>query len=308
MKKFLLYTSAVAAMLLAGSCQKEAVEAASEGEAAVTFALELPDAVQTKAMSQAESTNIVYYEIWNSDWSRQLYPVNTETLASKTVSGRQATIDIKLVANQTYNFIFWAQNDSHNAYDVNELKNVKVNYAAIAGNKDIYDAFYATKQIKVTGPIKETVELHRPFAQLNFGADVMATDLGPVKVTGTKVKVTNLATIFNTVDGVGKVDGTAATVEFTATGLATDEALVTGGKSYAWVTMDYMLMMSDQSLVDVEATFGVENMDDQVIHKLTNVSLKKNYRTNIVGNLFTADATLDIIVVPAFNTPDIILP
>lgn len=306
MKKFLLYASAVAAMLFTGSCQKEAVESASEGEAAVTFALELPDAVQTKAMSQAEATNIVYYEIWNSDWSRQLYPVDASALASKPVSGRQAQIEMKLVANQTYNFIFWAQNDSHNAYDVNELKNVKVNYDVIGaeGNQDKFDAFYATRQIKVTGPVNETIELYRPFAQLNFGADVMATDLGPVVVTGTTVTVTNLATVFNTIEGIGQVDGNAATATFAATGLATYEALVTGGKSYTWVTMDYMLMMNDQSLVDVDAAFGVEGLDDKVVHTVTNVPLKKNHRTNIVGDLFTSNAHLDIIVDPEFNQPD----
>ena len=307
MKKFLLYASAVSAMMLAGSCQKEAVEPVYEGEATVTFALELPNKVETKAMSQAEATNIVYYEIWNSDWSRQLYPVDSDALASQPVSGKQAQIEMKLVANQTYNFIFWAQNDSHNAYDVNELKNVKVNYDAITGNDDKFDAFYATRQIRVTGPVNETITLYRPFAQLNFGADVMETDLGPINVTGTTVKVTNLATVFNTIEGVGQVDGNAATATFTATGLATDEALVTGGKSYTWVTMDYMLMMNEQSLVDVDAAFGIDNMDDLVVRSVTNVPLKKNHRTNIVGDLFSIDATLNIIVEPAFDQSDIIV-
>ena len=309
MKKFLLYASAVSAMMLAGSCQKEAVESVSEGEATVTFALELPNTVETKAMSQAEATNIVYYEIWNADWSRQLYPVDASALASKPVSGRQAQIEMKLVANQTYNFIFWAQNDSHNAYDVNELKNVKVNYDVIGaeGNQDKFDAFYATRQIKVTGPVNETIELYRPFAQLNFGADVMATDLGPVVVTGTTVTVTNLATVFNTIEGIGQVDGNAATATFAATGLATDEALVTGGKSYTWVTMDYMLMMNDQSLVDVDAAFGVEGLDDKVVRTVTNVPLKKNHRTNIVGDLFSIDAVLNIIVEPAFDQSYIVV-
>ena len=78
MKRFLLGASAIAAMLLAGSCQKEVTVPVSEGEVAVKLSIELPGTAQTKAMAQAENTDILYYEIWNSDWSRQLYPIETE--------------------------------------------------------------------------------------------------------------------------------------------------------------------------------------------------------------------------------------
>lgn len=306
MKNLLLYASVVAAMMLAGACQKEVLNPVSEGDAAVSFSLELP-AVETKAMSKAESTNIVYYEIWNSDWSRQLYPVDNSALASATVSGCKATIKLTLVSDQTYNFIFWAQNDSHDAYDVNELKNVKVDYTKIDGNQDKFDAFYAVKTIKVEGPVNETVYLYRPFAQLNFGADIMQTTFGPVVVDDTEITVSNLATVFNTIKGVGETP-TNAKVTFKANGCATTtEDLVTHGQSYTWVTMDYMLMMDEKSIVDVDASFEVQNMDAPVTHSLTNVPLKKNYRTNIVGNLFTTDAVLNILVDPVFNQPDEIL-
>lgn len=303
MKKFFLYVSAVSAMMLAGACQKEVAKPASEGEVPVTFSLELPTAVETKAMSKAELTNIVYYEIWNADWSRMLYPVDKSALASEEVRDCKATVELTLVSDQTYNFIFWAQNDSHDAYDVNELQGVKVDYSKIEGNQDRYDAFYAVKTIKVEGPVSETVKLYRPFAQLNFGADIMDTSFGPVVVTDTHITVSGLATTFNTLKGLGEAESKSA-VTFTAKRLATDELLETNGRKYTWVTMDYMLMMGDQDLVEVDAKLGVENMLDYVSHSLTNVPLKKNFRTNIVGNLFTTDAKLNIIVEPGFNQPD----
>lgn len=303
MKKCFLYVSALAAMMLAGACQKEAAKPASEGEVPVTFSLELPTAVETKAMSKAELTNIVYYEIWNADWSRMLYPVDKSALASEEVRDCKATVELTLVSDQTYNFIFWAQNDSHDAYDVNELQGVKVDYSKIEGNQDRYDAFYAVKTIKVEGPVSETIKLYRPFAQLNFGADIMDTSFGPVVVTDTHITVSGLATTFNTLKGLGEAESKSA-VTFTAKKLATDELLETNGRKYTWVTMDYMLMMGDQDLVEVDAKLGVENMLDYVSHSLTNVPLKKNFRTNIVGNLFTTDAKLNIIVEPGFNQPD----
>ena len=313
MKKFLLYASAVAAMLSAGSCQKEVFNPVSEGETAVKLSIALPDGLQTKAMSKAESTDIVYYEIWNSDWTRQLYPVEQagvqSAYASTKVENCTATLDLKLISDQTYNFIFWAQNEDCGAYDVTELKNVGVDYDVIAanGNQDKFDAFYAVETIAVSGPINQTVTLYRPFAQLNFGADEMTTTFGDIVVTATEIKVSELATVFNTVEGVGE-KATSVAVPFTATGLATTaEALVAGGKSYTWVAMDYMLMMNTEALVNVEASFGVDGMYLPVTHSITNVPLKKNYRTNIVGDLFTTDAKLNIIVDPDFNQPDEII-
>ena len=312
MKKFLLYASAIASMMLAGSCQKEVLAPVSEGEASVKFSIALPEGLQTKAMSQAESTDIVYYEIWNSDWTRQLYPVEQagvqSAYASAVVDGCKATIDLKLISDQTYNFIFWAQNEACGAYDVTELKNVGVNYDVIGaeGNQDKFDAFYAVEKIRVEGPINKTITLYRPFAQLNFGADEMTTTFGDIVVTDTKIQVSGLATVFNTLTGYGE-QAVTEPVAFQAKGIATDEALVTGGKSYTWVAMDYMLMMDKQALVNVEASFGVFGMDEPVTHSLTNVPLKKNYRTNIVGDLFTTDAKLQIIVDPDFETPDHII-
>ena len=303
MKKHLLGIAAVAAMFIAGSCQNEALNPVTDGDTSVTLSVALPSQVTTKAMAQAENTNVVYYEIWNSDWSKQLYPVNNDELAFVPMSDKKATIDLTLVTSQTYNFIFWAQNDACGAYDVNELKNVKVDYSVIGaeGNQDKFDAFYAVKTFKVDGPIDETVTLSRPFAQLNFGADTMVTDLGNITVEKTYITVDRLATVFNTLKGVGETE--VNDVVFTATGVATDETLVVGGHPYAWVAMDYMLMMADQDVVEVDASFNVA-MDAPVEFNVVNVPLKKNFRTNIVGDLFTSGAVLSIIVDPAFNTPD----
>ena len=306
MKKFLLYVFAASALLAAGACQKETVAPAPEGEveAAVNFSIVLPDGLNTKAMSQAESTDIVYFEIWNKDWSRKLFPTKEEDNATAEVKNKKAELNLKLISDQTYNFIFWAQDKDCKAYDVSDLKHVKVKYDVIGanGNQDCFDAFYATKPIKVDGPVKETIWLTRPFAQLNFGADQMTTTFGPFVVTDTEITVSKLASVFNTIKGCG--EEYEEDVKFSAYGLATSEILKTNDKKYTWVVMNYMLMMDDASIVNVGASFDVEGMDFPVTHFIENVPLKKNFRTNIVGDLFTTDATLKIVVDERFLTPD----
>lgn len=303
MKKILIFASALIAALSAGSCQSEEAYDAPE-EVTVSLSLEVPEVVQTKAMSMAESTDVVYYEIWNSDWSKKLYPPASAAPTYVAVENGQATLSITLVSSQTYNFIFWAQNKDCGAYDVTDLRSVKVDYSVIAanGNQDKYDAFYAVEDIAVNGPINETITLYRPFAQLNFGTDTMQTTLGDVTVGATSVTVSRLATTFNTISGYGENE--VADVTFTANGLATDtESLVVAGAPYTWICMNYMLMMEDHDAVEVDAEFNL-GMDESVKHNVGNVPLKKNYRTNIVGDLFTTDAKLTIVIDPDFLQPD----
>lgn len=312
MKKLLFFATAVIAMLSAASCQKEMLNSVEGGNAVVTLSVALPEVPQTRAIAQAENADIVYFEVWNSDWTRKLELQDTDypgPIYSTEVSGRKANIELTLVADQTYNFIFWAQNEACDAYTVDDLKNVKVDYSVMApkGNNDAFDAYYAVKTIKVNGTINETVVLYRPFAQLNFATTRMETSFGPVLLGDSKVTVKGLATSFNTIEGVGEVENTAA-VTFEAKGLATDvagnvEKLVTNDGSYTWLTMDYMLMMNENDLVEVEASFDL-GMDVPVEHKIANVPLKKNYRTNIIGDVFAADANLQIIIDPAFLKQD----
>ena len=302
MKKLLIFASAAIATLFAGACQREEGSSAAE-EVSVNLSLQVPSELQTKAMSQAELTDVVYYEIWNSDFSKKLYPLEGQAPAYVAVSNCQATLDITLVSAQTYNFIFWAQNQNCGAYNVTDLKSVKVDYSVIgaAGNQDKFDAFYAVKKIAVTGPINENVTLKRPFAQLNFGADAMTTIFGNVNVGLSSVKLSSLATQFNTISGVG--EGEIKDVVFNANGIVTTEALEVSGKSYTWVSMNYVLMQAQQSVAQVDAEFNL-GMDVPVKHSISSVPLKKNHRTNIVGNLFTADAELSIVVEPTFAQPD----
>ena len=306
MKKIFWIAAAVAGVLTAASCQKNPAPEVTDGDGVVTLTVKMPETLETKAgmsISQAENADILYYEIWNSDWSKQLYPKDGE-LATADVVNKEATIEVTLITDQTYNFIFWAQDKDHNAYDVTDLQNVGIDYSVIAadGNQDKYDAYYAVKTFEVKGSIKETVTLYRPFSQLNFGASKMTSLFGDIVVEGSEITVEGLAPVFSTVNHIGI--GTPETVTFKAAGkVNTTELLATNNTTYTWIAMDYMLMTDDQCNVDVTASFNL-GMKAPVLHEFSNVPLRKNYRTNIIGDLFTADAHLDVVIEPAFEKPD----
>lgn len=317
MKKLFFFAAAALAMLSAASCQKDPAASVEGGNAVVSLSIALPEAPQTRAIAQAKNADIVYFEVWNSDWTKKL-PVQDKDgnpFNSAEVEGRKANIELTLVADQTYNFLFWAQNKDCGAYSWDQsdaglgLKQVNIDYSKMAedGNNDIYDAFYKKYQLKVNGAINETVVLYRPFAQLNFATERMTTSFGLVDLKASSVTVTGLSTAFDLYNECGVEEDPANPVSVTFVPkdalVKISESLNTNNKDYTWITMDYMLMQGISDLVEVEASFDL-GMDVPVEHKIASVPLKKNYRTNIIGDVFAADAKLQIIIDQAFLKQD----
>ena len=314
MKKILFIAAAVAAMTVC-SCQKEQPVGGIKGEeVSATFTLEVPSSVETKSISQAEYTDVILYQVWNSDQTRQLYPIQAGEVAKAEVVEvkvdgqvkKGATITLNLVKDQTYTFIFWAQDSQFKGFSTSDLRAVKVDYAKFGNNNDHCDAFYFNDSFTVTKGFERTITLTRPFAQLNIGTVNMTSDLGDITLGATKVKVSELSYVFNTKEGKGDSKWVMKDVVFNAKGLATTEKLQTEKGDFTWVKMDYMLMVEDQDNVTVEATceVGIDNM--VVTHVLENVPLKRNHRTNIVGELFTTDANLAIIIDETFVPGDLL--
>ena len=287
-----------------GACQK-AEEQGGHGEDCVArLTVQVPEDVLTKAVSQAGLVDIVYYDVWTADFETLLFS------GSGAVQDCVAEIEVALVQDQTFQFIFWAQNENAaGPYSWTNLKKVKVDYSKFTvNNKDCYDAFYAVETIVADGEDK-VVRLYRPFAQLNFGATTMNADFGEFTITSNSVTVSKYASAFDTVGGKA-VDYVDAPVTFTAAtgGLVQTETqdskdLQVGEAAYYWVAMNYLLVPAEQTAtVNVDAEFNTRV--GKVKHRIPNVPLSKNYRTNIVGDLFTSTAKLNIVVEESFQTPD----
>ncbi|MGN0195805.1 MAG: DUF6562 domain-containing protein [Candidatus Cryptobacteroides sp.] len=303
-------TLAVTALALV-SCQKEYESPSSqEGqEVAVSLDLTTPQ-IGTKAYADGQTVDVVRVHVYQQDAQGNLVyiaPNATTPTPSKdvTMTGGRATYATRLVTGQKYTFVFWAEKDGNGAYNYNpETKTVAVYYNTPAGNDESRDAFYAVlKDVEITGAYSASVQLHRPFAQLNFGAsDYDAAVAAGITVTGAAVKVTGAANSLNLLDGSvsGSVD-----VEFENATLPT-ETLSAAGETYKYVAMDYVLVGKDaKTLSDVTLTLAATGTQSTTPeYTYTNVPLQGNYRTNIVGSLFTSPADITITVDPAFSTPD----
>ena len=72
---------------------------------------------------------------------------------------------------------------------------------------------------------------------------------------------------------------------------------------YTYLSMNYILVNQE---VTPNATLTLSDAANATVAtvKTSLVPLKRNYRTNIVGNLISEPAQINIVVDPAFNTPD----
>lgn len=315
---FKTIATAVLAVLAVAACQKENLgEVAPDGrEVEVKLTLTSPQ-IGTKSYADGKTVNKVFVHVYQQDADgnlKYIAPAAADKSATPSqvvdMTGGAAKYSTRLVTGQKYTFVFWAEyrdaaSPSPYTYDP-ETKTVTVNYTAVAGNDETRDAFCnVLKDVEITGAYSSDVKLYRPFAQLNFGVtneDYAAAKAAGLEVTAAEVKLTNAATSLNLLNG--NVSG-AQDVTFAAAALPT-ETLSAAGATYKYVAMDYVLVgKGAKTLSDVTLTLtatGTQSTTPEFTY--SNVPLQANYRTNIVGNLFTSPAEVQIEVTPGFETPD----
>lgn len=297
MNKNLFKTFAIAAMaVLAGACAKEQV--GQEGQTGmVTFEVENPVAV-TKAIGDGMTAKQLYYQVFDAAGN----PIAGLPVQQKTLSSLKTTVSFQLIKDQTYNFVFWAQTAETGYYTVTDLRTITANYEGKKSNDENFDAFFAVeKALTINGPITKTVTLKRPFAQINIATtDVLKAGetTSKVKFDGamSAVKVKGVPTVFSPLtDGFSK----SADVEFASAAIPGGDFTITGSTdTYKHMAVNYVFAPVDGTVYDVEASLKVEGKD--VVVKVPSAPAKRNYRTNIYGNLLTATADFNVVVDPGF--------
>ena len=296
-------------MLLTTACSSEDVAPVAEQESLVSFTVELPAEVQSRAYGQALQPRKLYYQVFAKDGeSLTQLPQMTEAAQATVVFSAgelSKTIQLRLANSRQYAIVFWAaHDDAPYAFD-HATGKVTIDYVSAAkpaANSDIYDAFFARKDVSVSGTINETVELRRPFAQINIGAtDATEAAAAGWETDNTSVKVDNVYSTLSLIDG--SVDGlVSGGYTYTLAAKPAGETFPATTTPVAeYQSMVYVLTRADQSLVDVE--FKAEDNGDVITRTYANVPVKRNYRTNIYGRILTEEANFTIEIKPGFKTP-----
>lgn len=286
--------AAAAVIVMGAACQQEIIPDGTNGDVAVNLSVSVPDVV-TKAIADGTNVDILYYEVYNADMSKRLVKGSTPRTSEKNFE-----LNLTLVQDQTYNFLFWAQVSTGNYYTVTDLRNVTVNYGSVVdGNDEARAAFFAAEKFAVgKNTLTETIYLKRPFAQLNFGTKTFESSMDEdVTVDGSVITVTNVSTKFDVFAKVGSsAAADLAKVTFKATGCPADPAKLTldDKSSFEYLSMNYFFVGGEEATVIVDAVFNTSVGD--VAHSIPSVPVAENYRTNIVGDLLFSKADFKIIV------------
>ena len=286
--------AAAAVIVMGAACQQEIIPDGTNGDVAVNLSVSVPDVV-TKAIADGTNVDILYYEVYNADMSKRLVKGSTPRTSEKNFE-----LNLTLVQDQTYNFLFWAQVSTGNYYTVTDLRNVTVNYGSVVdGNDEARAAFFAAEKFAVgKNTLTETIYLKRPFAQLNFGTKTFESSMDEdVTVDGSVITVTNVSAKFDVFAKVGSsAAADLAKVTFKATGCPADPAKLTldDKSSFEYLSMNYFFVGGEEATVIVDAVFNTSVGD--VAHSIPSVPVAENYRTNIVGDLLFSKADFKIIV------------
>ena len=309
MKKCFLLMAGIILLVFAACQSDELANGGRNGEVAASFSVQLPgngnDAV-TRAATAGDGTSVnrCIMEIYLNDelYSRQIGAIQPD--------GLTAGFDIRLVTSQTYKFVFWADHvesvegdaiktDLH--YNTADLRNISMqgDYNG-SGKDDTRDAFFASLEKLVTNAFSESVELTRPFGQLNIKTEDLASipdnqkDAFVPVTAGLSFK--NLYTGFNA--ATGDLLGEPTAVAYKAASAVAD--------ANGNLTVDYLFAPNTaggQHLVNM--TLAVYNAaGEQITTKdLNNIPVQRNYKTNVTGNLLTVDGKVNVMVTPAFSSP-----
>ena len=284
---------------LFASCQSNLEPVVVDEVVNVSIEVGTPE-VATRAYSDGTTATVLQYAVYDAEGKK----LDVFTKTDAEIHGK-TTVDLQLTTGNTYNVLFWAAApDAPYTVDLTN-KTMKVDYTGVLSNSENLDAFYKWETIEVTGAMSKTVELKRPFAQLNVGtndfAEAAATGYEPTK---SYVKVTS---IYNTLNLAGEkydngLDVTGEVeVEFALNTIPSGETFPV--VHYDYLAMNYLLVGNEKEVVDVEFGYQADGEAEPRVRTVGSVPVQRNHRTNLYGQLLTSDVKINVEIKPEYDEP-----
>ena len=331
MKAIYLAITAAAAALLLSACQRNELGGGSLSGEEVTVGISAMMPLDGGAVVKSNAEPGKGDEV--NRCIMQVYLADDTELSNATEVGELKTVEVtdgkasfgslQLVAGHTYRLVLWADcatktsgTDGATA-SFSDLYYNTGNYPEVsfkdgvkyAGNDDSRDAFFASYELTVDGPSNRTVELHRPFGQLN----IITSDYSVVETSFPALVPEMVSLTFSKVpQGINLLTGTLTeTFIKPLTGVSVDVADVTepaAASGSKQLSFDYIFAPEGQQYSIPEITMSFDDAEGKEVasdYKFVNLPVRRNYRTNVTGALLTDRTGVDVKVEPGFNEDDI---
>ena len=299
MNKSVLYIFiSIACLFFTVACVEEAENHPEVIETEITFSLGVEGVVETRAISDGKSVDMLVYAI--IDDNGQIISRSEKKLPSAFSSSMQLSMTVSIARGCKYRAVFWAQSSKCDAYTVSEDLTVKVDYNGPA-NDESRDAFFGVSSPFTDRDAAAEVVLKRPFAQLN--AATHSFDLEYVKefygfdVTESCVRLRGVPDELNLLDGTvsGNVNTSFVPGKVPAENLAADVDEDGNMEEYAYLSMSYIL--ADETASSHTAEFYFLNDVTQAVMfeglGYDTVELQRNSRTDYVGQVLSDNGVIN---------------
>ena len=323
MKAIYLAITAAAAALLLSACQRNELGGGSLSGEEVTVGISAVMPLDGGAVVKSDAEPGKGDEV-NRCIMLVYLVADDAVLSNATKVGEPKTVEVtdgkasfgslQLVAGHTYRLVFWADcaatgtddalTDQYYSTEKFPVVTFKQD-VTYAGNDDSRDAFFASYELKVDGPSNHTVELHRPFGQLN----IITSDYSVVETSFLALVPEMVSLTFSKVpQGINLLTGTLTETFIeplrgvsVAVAAVTEPAAASGSKQ---LSFDYIFAPEEGQYSIPEITMSFDDEDGKEVasdYKFVNLPVQRNYRTNVSGALLTDRTGVDVKVEPGFD-------
>lgn len=326
MKK--LFFAIMALTLAVVSCQKD-VDYTGKDAVEISLNVDAPELGTTRGETGMNSGKGAIDNFSDDEWATydlrymlEIYDVTPgyenlttpvkERMVQTFDSYQPTTFELRLVPNRVYKFVVWADfvlqgKDTDLHYNTASLRNItRIDVPSNSVMHECMDAYFIQKDIEIRNALTNSLTLTRPFGKVRvITKDVHEVNNGttPAKV---KVKFYNHPTFVSLDALTGKAEQTVETVEYTydIKKAAPYSAGYDEYKEYQTLFADYIFTDRDDAQ-EINFTMDVTDQNGRQVRSHdfnTQIPLKRNHLTTIIGNLLTTATEIEITIDDNFDT------
>lgn len=309
-----MFLAGAAALLLA-SCQRDELQGGSISgeERVVTVTAVMPsDPVEVRSNDNPGDgtlANRCLMQVYVVDNPQA--PIAYGEPQTAAVSNLSATFETRLMSGHDYRLVFWADcatalaaeggefDDKY--YNTEQFPNkVSLITTAFLGNKDELDAFFGeasvTAEQLASGPVSVSADLTRPFGQLNiYSTDYADIPVETMKPAAVEIEFTNVYTSIDLT--TGKLSD--------LTPVTYSETVAPYDAATGHLTFDYLLAKDvEDAIADFTMKFYTTadgNTSAAEPYTFSSIPVRRNYITNVRGNLLTDRTEIEVDILPGFD-------
>ena len=331
MKKLLL--AVMALTLAAVSCQKD-IDYTGKGAVEISLNVDAPELSTTRGETGMNSGKGAIDNFSDDEWATydlryilEIYDVTpgyenlTVPVKNRMVqtfdSYQPTTFELRLVPNRVYKFVVWADfvdedTDTDLFYNTESLANItRITTPSNSAMHECMDAYFIQKDIEIKNALTNTVTLTRPFGKVR----VITKDIHEVNygTTPAKVDITfyNHPTFVSLNALSGQSETTVETVSYTYN-IAKEAPYAAGydaSAEYQTLFADYIFTDRDNAQ-EINFTMDVTDQNGRPVRSHdfnTQIPLKRNHLTTIIGNLLTTATEIEVTIDDDFDTPEYVV-